>query len=96
MKQDLIGPEYFSDPYYRSAAYQEKLAAAQQQEQVRQALVRGEATEETLAYARYLEAVENDATISHGSFGRFAASDQQVVRRWPFLADLVAQKGGAK
>lgn len=80
-----VGPEYWADPYYRSEARQHKLKAAQEMEAARQALRRGEATAATLAYARFLNAVENDATFSRGRFKPFRHVDDEVLRAWPFL-----------
>ena len=92
----LIASTYYADPYYRSEAYKKKLRGAQEIELTRQALTRGEATKKTLAYARFLNAVENDATMDHGHFKPFRDSDDDVARDFPFLADLIAaRKGGA-
>ena len=87
MKQDLIGPGYFSDPYYSSDAYKQKLAAAQRQERNRQDLMAGRATPGSLAYARFLSAVLNDATVN--SEVGFCPNDTDVLRDYPFLRDLV-------
>jgi hypothetical protein len=80
-----VGARYYADTYYQSDAYRQKLEAARDTEAERQALLRGEATAETLAYARFLNAVENDATLSHGRFKPFQYSDTEVLRAWPFL-----------
>lgn len=88
MKQDLIGPEYYSDPYYQTEAYKQKLQLALKQEQFRQQLMSGQNTPGTQAYARYLLAVENDATMSHGSFKPFKMpDDQEVHRAFPHLKE---------
>lgn len=70
----------------------EKLAAAHEIEAARQALCRQEATPRTLAYARFLLAVESDATYSGGSFGNFVAPpDDELLRRYPFFAGLIGE-----
>jgi hypothetical protein len=89
LTEDLIGPAYYADPYYQSAHYAEKLAAAYAMEAARQELQRGEATHASLAYARFLSAVENDATMSHGRFKAFTTTDGEVARAWPFLAEIM-------
>ena len=89
VKTDFVGPHYYADPYYSSAAYKEKLAAAQEQERHRQALARGEATEDTLTYARFLSAVENDATHSRGGFKGFRHNDGDIARQYPFLGPVI-------
>ena len=86
---DFIGPSYYADPYYRSEAYRKKLADAQAVEKVRQALGAGESTPETLAYARYLNAVENDATLSRDGFKGFRHNDDEVAREYPFLTTVM-------
>jgi hypothetical protein len=68
--------------------YAAKLKAGQEQELIRQTLVRGERTRETIAYARFLNACENDATLSHGFFKPLKSVDQEILREWPFLASL--------
>lgn len=88
---DNVGPSYWADPYYQSDAYRQKFAAALKIERTRQALQRKEATPETLAHARFLVAVENDAIMSIGGFKGFDVTDAEVVREYPFLADLIAQ-----
>lgn len=70
---------------YQSEIPQQRVRAFQEIETTRQALMRGEATEKTLAYARFLDAVENDATLSHGTFKKFQHDDASVFRRFPFL-----------
>jgi hypothetical protein len=65
------------------------LKAYQEVEQTRQALLRGEATAKTLAYARFLNAIENDATISHSAFKKCETDDDEVAREWPFLRDMM-------
>lgn len=89
-----VGAFYYADPYYQSEDYQSKLRAAKEIERARQALLRGEATRETLAYARFLNAVDNDATMSHGTFKPFRHNDDEVQREWPFLSALVKEGGG--
>lgn len=63
-----------------------KVVAAERQEAARQALMRSEATPQTLAYARFLVAVANDATINGGGFN---ADDADVAREYPFLRPLI-------
>jgi hypothetical protein len=62
--------------------YEAKLSRAQEIEQTRQALVRGEATNETFAYAKFLCACENDATLTKP---RFSAGDGEVMRAFPIF-----------
>jgi hypothetical protein len=70
--------------------YNQRLAAAQKQELTRQALLRGEATAATLAYARFLSAVANASTISHGQRKAFRPeSDAEILREWPCLSPLL-------
>lgn len=76
---------------YQSQIPKHRLAAAQRQEAARQELARGEATEGALAYARYLSATGNDATLSHGKFKQFAPDDEDVARNWPFLVPLISR-----
>ena len=80
-----ISESYYADPYYQSARYRKKLEKAQNIEAARQALMRGEATATTLAYARFLNAAENDATFSIRGFKPFRHNDGEVLRDWPFL-----------
>lgn len=71
--------------HHRTDAFREKHNAARQQEEARQALLRGENTPEALAYARFLNAVENDATLSQGTSRPFLHNDEEVARNWPSL-----------
>jgi len=76
---------------YKSEVPKERLEAAQRTELTRQSLLRGEATADTLAYARFLSAVQNDATISHGSRKGFKPDDdKQLARDYPFLEPLLS------
>lgn len=77
---------------YVSYIANDTVTAYEQIEQNRQALMRGEATPGALAYARFLVACENDATISHGAFKGFRYSDKEVIRRWPFLKEVAESK----
>lgn len=75
---------------YKSEIPPERLDSYKKIEATRQALQRGEASKETLAYARFLTAVENDATISGGKFKRCVPDrDDEIRRRWPFLKDVI-------
>ena len=81
---------------YKCEIPAETLKAYEEIEATRQALLRGEATKKTLAYARFLSAVENDATYSRGGFKPFKHDDAEVVRQWPFLAPQhLGQRGRA-
>ncbi len=75
--------------HYKCKIPADTIKAYQEIEQTRQALIHGEANEKTLAYARFLNAVESDATISHGSFKPFQHDDEEVARQWPFLANML-------
>ncbi len=77
--------------HMQTPEYKKRVAEGMQIEAARQALLRGEATPATLAYARFLVAVENDATLGHGHFERFRATDEEVVRAYPFLSDLAKE-----
>lgn len=77
---------------YQSEVPATVVEAYREIELTRQALCRGEATAKTLAYARFLSAIENDATLSHGAFKACRPDDEDVIRRWPFLADLSADE----
>jgi len=88
MTYDLIGPSYYDDPYYQSEHYKAKLAFAYATEDARQSLQRKESTPEALAYARFLNAVENDATMAHGVFKSFSVDEDEVLRDFPFLATV--------
>jgi hypothetical protein len=90
-----LDPKHFAH-MHGPAEYDAKLAQANEIEKARQALLRKEATPETLAYARFLCAVANDATYSHGRFKRFSATDDEVLREYPFLADAMLAARGAK
>jgi len=87
---DNVGPEYWAR--YDQAALSEKIKAAEETEAVRRRLVAGIADHQTLAYARFLASVENDATLSHGQFKWFGCTDDEVVRKWPFLAEEIAKE----
>lgn len=61
------------------------IEAAKKQEAARQDLMANIASKRALVYARFLVAVENDATFGHGSFRGFMTDDDDVFRQWPFL-----------
>lgn len=86
----MIFHTYYADPYYRTGAYKDKLESAKRIELARQALMRGEATAQTLAYARFLTAMENAATI--GGPG-CVHDDAKVCRRYPFLVSMISAEG---
>lgn len=87
---DNVGPAYWTER--DQAALSEKIKAAEEAEVVRRRLVAGIADQQTLAYARFLASVENDATLSHGQFKWFGCTDDEVVRKWPFLAEEIAKE----
>ena len=75
---------------YHSDIPLETVRKCEKIELARQALLHGEATTATLAYARYLSACANAATISHGERGRFAPdNDEEILREWPCLAPIL-------
>ena len=69
---------------YKSEIPEHRVRLYEAAERNRQLLCRGEATEGSLAYARFLTACENDA-----AFNGFRKDDGEVARRWPFLAPLI-------
>ncbi len=85
----MIGTSYWNDRDQKALAA--KLKAAEHIEAARRDLVAGVVSPETLTYARFLCAVENDATYSaeHGGFRPFRAGDEDVVLEWPFLRPLI-------
>lgn len=87
---DNVGPAYWAER--DQVALSERIQAAKKTEDVRRRLVAGRADSQTLAYARFLAAVENDATLSHGQFKWFGCTDDEVVRKWPFLAEEIAKE----
>ena len=80
---------YWSHPYYQTTEYKQRLEAAQKQEKARQALMQGKITRETIAYAKYLNAVEQNATLSHGRFKPFAPDLNQLEREFPDIASAI-------
>ena len=73
---------------YKSEIPQAVFEAATRQEETRQALMRGESTSATLKYAKFLSALENDA--SNGQF--YPSDDTQIKRDFPCLAPLLKDK----
>lgn len=71
---------------YRSSIPAERVRAYEEQERIRQAFQRKEPSLETLNYARFLTAFENDAKVIGGAFR--PDDDQEILRRWPFLAEV--------
>lgn len=93
MTIDLIGPSYYADTYYKSASYQKKLADCQTIEASRQRLMARIAATDTLAYARFLLAVESDATLSHGRFGSFKLpKNADLLRAFPIFNPMISQE----
>ena len=82
-KDGRLDPKHLA--HHNTDAFRSKLKAAQEQEAARQSLLRGEKTPQALAYARFLNAVENDATYGHGKFYSFRSNDDEVARDWPHL-----------
>ena len=85
-----VGPQ----PHQQTAAYRQKLLGAQDIEATRQALLHGEANSKTLAYARFLSAVENDATYDTRkcAFHAFQHADIEVARAFPALALFIKHR----
>ena len=77
---------------YKSEIPQDKIDACTQVNAARSALLGGEASVRSLAYARFLSAMENDATINNGKGA--ASDDQAVLRDWPFLKGVVEMSDG--
>jgi hypothetical protein len=83
-----LGPKHFA--HHNADSFRAKLKDTEQQESARQALIRGENTPAALTYARFLNAVENDATLDKAGFRPFLHDDEEVARDWPHL--FTAQK----
>lgn len=87
-----VGPDYWKEPHYQTPSYRKKLESYRQIERNRQDLISGRPTAGALAYARFLNAIENDATLSNGGFKKFECSDGEVARAYPFLKELLYGK----
>jgi hypothetical protein len=74
---------------YKSEIPPERVKAYQAMEDARQALRRGEVSQRSLNYAKYLSAIENDATCRHGEFRKAIPDLDDVMRQWPFLKPLI-------
>lgn len=86
MNINLIPKSYFDDPCYKTEAYLSRLKAAQETELTRQALQRGEATDKTRAYARFLMACESAGSIEHGQRGKFGPpKNADLAREYPIF-----------
>ena len=90
---DFVGPEYWADRDPIRLA--DKIAAAEAIDRARKALTAGAASPEALAYARFLSAVESDATLSNGAFKPFMHDDNEVRREWPHLSNLIGKESAA-
>jgi hypothetical protein len=89
-KENLISKTYYQDPYYQSKEYKKKVKNALEIEQNRSDLIAKRNTIGAKNYARFLMAVENDASFSRGKFGKFTLpSDENLIRRYPFLKEDV-------
>jgi hypothetical protein len=75
---------YWDHPYYQSQEYRNKISDAEDVERNRQDLLAQRPTRGALAYARFLMACENDASITGGK-GFRAPNDAELFGAYPFL-----------